>query len=106
MKISNLMTLGAIILLGSAFSMMNTGGIQGKVLPAGVSNTALAVLGRDTLTAIVNGGNFKFSNLKPGTYSVVIKGILPYRDTTIANIAVIEEASTDIGVITVPKQAL
>jgi hypothetical protein len=82
-----------------AFTTVQTNGIQGKILPLRGAGTVIAVLGTDTLSTPVNNGSYRFSAIKPGTYSVSIKGYLPNRDSTIVNVAVIKDAITDVGTI-------
>jgi hypothetical protein len=89
---------GSLLIL-FAFNSFQTNGIQGKVLPVQGAATVSAVSGLDTLRGQIVNGNFKFPAIKPGTYSVTIKGIPPYLDSTVVNIAVIKDAVTDIGSI-------
>jgi len=90
---------GSLLSLIFAFNSFQINGIQGKVLPVQGVGTVTAVLGLDTLKGQIVNGNFKFPSIKPGTYSVTIKGTPPYLDSTIVNIAVIRDAITDIGSI-------
>ena len=99
MKTLNLLALAATTFVFFAFTIINTGGIQGKIVPSESAKLAVAISGRDTLTTQINSGSFKFSNLKAGTYTVWIKRDLPKKDTSVVNIAVIDEATTDIGTI-------
>jgi hypothetical protein len=80
-------------------SSKQSNGIQGKVMPVEGVRIVTAVLGRDTITAQVNNGNFKFSKIKPGTYSIIINSNLPFRDSTIVSIPVVKDATTDVGTI-------
>lgn len=82
-----------------AFASVKEGAIQGKVNPAQGVSQVLAVAGTDTLRAAVNNGNFVFSNVKIGTYTVWVKANPPYKDTSVANVAVVDSATTDVGEI-------
>jgi hypothetical protein len=93
------LSLGGSLMILFAFTSFQINGIQGKVLPLQGAGTATAVLGLDTLKTPIVNGNFKFSTIKPGTYSVTIKGTPPYLDSTVVNIAVIRDATTDVGSI-------
>ncbi|EDM37584.1 hypothetical protein PBAL39_10581 [Pedobacter sp. BAL39] len=101
MKNLGLNILGIVLLSVGllAFTKARTGGIQGKVNPAEAAVQVLAVSGKDTLTTMVNGGTFVFSNVKAGTYSVMVKAVVPYKDVTLSNVAVVDSATTDVGVI-------
>ncbi|MEQ7798398.1 carboxypeptidase regulatory-like domain-containing protein [Pedobacter sp. ASV1-7] len=96
--INYLMVTGLAIILFS-FSFIKTGNIRGKVLPAEAAAEVLAVLGSDTLKTVVNNGNFTFPNIKTGTYTILVKGIPPYKDVSIKNVAVIDSVTTDVGVV-------
>jgi hypothetical protein len=99
MKTLNLIAATGLVLASFAFTLLKTGGIQGKISPVEGSKVAVAISGRDTLRAPINSGSFKFSGLKAGTYTVLIKRLLPLTDTSIVNIPVIEDAITDVGTI-------
>jgi hypothetical protein len=82
-----------------SFSLVNDGAIQGKVTPEGGSQMVFVIAGRDTVTAQVSSGQFIIPKVKPGTYTVWVKGIPPLRDTSIVNVPVIEGDTTDVGEI-------
>ncbi|AOM80725.1 carboxypeptidase-like regulatory domain-containing protein [Pedobacter steynii] len=82
-----------------AFTTIREGGIQGKVSPVEGASQVLAVAGRDTLRAAVNNGSFVFSKVKAGTYTVLVKANVPYKDATVENVAVTDSATTDVGEI-------
>lgn len=88
------------LLLGLlSFSFIQTGNIRGKILPATAASEVFAVLGTDTLKVTNNSGNFTFPNIKTGTYTVIVKGIPPYQDVSVRNVAVIDSVTTDVGVV-------
>lgn len=97
--IINILPLLFIISVVLAFKIQNDGAIQGKVVPPEGVQMVVAIAGRDTASTQVNGGSFMLPKLKPGTYTVWLKGIAPFRDTSIVNVAVIEGTTTDIGEI-------
>lgn len=82
-----------------AFTSRKEGGIRGTVNPADGATLVVAVAGTDTLQAQISNGNFVFAHVKPATYTVWVKAKPPYKDTTIANVAVIESTVTDVGEI-------
>jgi hypothetical protein len=95
----NLLPLFVILFILLAFKIQNDGAIQGKVIPAEGSQVVVAVSGRDTVTGTVNSGSFMLAKMKPGTYTVWLKGTAPFRDTSIVNVAVVEGTTTDVGEI-------
>jgi len=80
-----------------AFTLVRSGGIQGKVSPADGVEIVMAVSGRDTLRAELNNGSFSFKDVKPATYTVWVKAKAPYKDASIENVAVVDSATTDVG---------
>lgn len=101
MKKINLKILAIVVLSIAlfAFSHIKVGGICGKVTPADAAKEVFAVAGADTLKSQLNNGEFVFSNVKRGTYTVWVKANAPYKDTSIENVAVTDSATTDIGEI-------
>lgn len=99
-KISlNFLALTVIAFIVLAFTVVKSGGIKGNVSPADGATAILAVSGTDTLKATLNSGNFNFSDVKPGTYNIVVKGKSPYKDSSVENVAVIDSTVTDVGEI-------
>jgi len=98
-KLTNILPLMLLFLLVAAFKIQNDGAIQGKVVPQEGIQMVVAIAGRDTVSTQLNGGSFMLAKLKPGTYTVWMKGIAPFRDTSIVNVAVIEGTTTDLGEI-------
>ena len=98
-SVLKLLPLLIVFLIVAAFKIQNDGAIQGKVVPQEGVQMVVAIAGRDTVSTQLNGGSFMLSKLKPGTYTVWMKGNPPFRDTSIVNVAVIEGTTTDIGEI-------
>lgn len=98
-KLTNILPLILLFLIVAAFKIQNDGAIQGKVVPQEGVQMVVAIAGRDTVSTQLNGGNFMLAKLKPGTYTVWMKGNAPFRDTSIVNVAVIEGTTTDLGEI-------
>lgn len=82
-----------------SFSIAGTGNIRGKVAPADGALKVLAIIGADTLSTVVNNGNFAFQNVKTGTYTILVKANAPYNDLSIKNVAVIDSTTTDVGLL-------
>ncbi|TDG37583.1 carboxypeptidase regulatory-like domain-containing protein [Pedobacter changchengzhani] len=90
----------AVIAFGLyAFNTIKLGAIMGQVAPVASVNSALLVSGADTLKVLPVQGIFKFTNLKQGVYSLIIKGNAPYKDFVLKNVAVKDSATTNVGKI-------
>nr|WP_121269773.1 carboxypeptidase regulatory-like domain-containing protein [Pedobacter schmidteae] len=99
MKRSSMVMMTGLLLSLLAFTFIKSGNIQGKVLPADGALEVQAIMGTDTLRTALNNGSFIFKNIKTGTYAILLKGNMPYKDTTVKNVAVIDSTTTDIGLI-------
>ena len=82
-----------------AFGSIQEGGIQGKVTPTDGVKEVVAIVGTDTLRSQLNNGDFVFSNVKKGTYTIWIKAYAPYKDTSVENVVVTDSTTTAIGEI-------
>lgn len=82
-----------------AFAFIKNGGIKGTVAPADGATEVIAISGTDTLRTVISNGSFTFGEVKPATYTLWIKGKLPYKDTSVENVAVIDSTVTDVGEI-------
>jgi hypothetical protein len=83
----------------SAFALIKTGSIQGKLMPADGAIEVLAINGADTLRVSSVNGSFVFKNIKTGTYTVVAKAKPPYQDIVVKDVAVIDSVTTDVGIL-------
>lgn len=95
----NLFGVTSLSLILFAFTTVREGGITGTITPAEGASAVLAITGTDTVKAELDKGKFKFATLKEGTYKILAKAITPYKDTTINNVAVKDNATTDLGEI-------
>ncbi len=85
----------------SVFSMHNTGGIEGTVLPFAARPYVTAWNDTDTATAEPEeNGMFKIRGLNPGTYSVSFQGSFGYQDTTITGVTVTTGTAIKISSVT------
>ncbi len=85
----------------SIFSMHNTGGIEGKVLP--FASRPYITLWNDTDTATAKPeeeGEYKIRGLNAGTYSIMFQGSFGYKDTTLTGIQVTNGHAVQIPLIT------
>ncbi len=93
----NFLLITAFSLLLVAFvTIKKDGGIKGKVSPADSVLQVVAVSGIDTLRGDLSGGNFTINNLKPGTYTVLVKAKPPYKDASVREVAVLDSTITDV----------
>ena len=89
-----------IVALGlSAFTLLQTNSIKGKVTPADKAVKAWAISSTDTLSAPVTNGSFEIQNVKAGSYSVIIEAQAPYANTRKKDVEVKDGTPTDVGEI-------
>ena len=85
----------------SIFSMHNTGGIEGTVLPFAARPYVTAWNSTDTATAKPEeDGGYKIRGLHAGTYSITLQGSFGYQDTTITDVQVTTGSAVKIPTIT------
>jgi hypothetical protein len=87
------------------FGKENTGRIEGRILPKDANPLVMAVNGTDTASAKPEQeGEFKFTGLKPGTYSIIYHAMSGnYVDTTLQNIVLKAKEDTKLPNITLHK---
>jgi hypothetical protein len=90
-------TLGAFSLTTSVKS-----GIHGTIEPADAAGKVTAISGNDSMSTVPVSGKFSLP-VKPGNWTLVIEAVQPYRSTTVENILVLENQSTDAGAIKLQK---
>jgi len=85
-----------------AFTLSETGAIQGTVLPAAAHATIMAISGTDTLAAIPNrvSGHFLIRGLSPGLWKLVADGNNGYQDQSFENLQVNVGEITSVSPIT------
>jgi hypothetical protein len=99
-----LAALGIVAALGLfAFTMVKTGSIKGTVTPAGSATVAMAISGMDTLKTIIDAGYFNISNVKAGTYKLVIEATPPYKNLEKEGVTVSDGQQTDVGEISLQQ---
>lgn len=85
----------------SIFSMHNTGGIEGTVLPFAARPYVTAWNDTDTATAKPEeDGRYEMRGLNAGTYSITFQGSFGYKDTTITGVTVTTGSTVKIPSIT------
>jgi hypothetical protein len=73
--------------------------VTGGVHPTDAGLRAWLFSATDTLTAAVDNGRFQISNVKPGSYRLMIEGRPPYRNGVKDGIRVFDGAPTDVGLV-------
>ncbi|HVM90012.1 MAG TPA: DUF4382 domain-containing protein [Puia sp.] len=87
-----------------AFNKIKLSKIEGSVLPHAAAPLVEAISGTDTLYTIPGwGGNYQFTGLTAGTYSLTFLGHNGYNDTTLTNIVVDSSSVTKVPIITLHK---
>jgi hypothetical protein len=92
------------VLLFSAFTVQNGGVLKGTVLPAESATRAFIISGTDTIQSTITAGSFEFKQVKAGTYQLTIEATAPYQHKTMADIAVKDGETTDVGAIQLEKK--
>ena len=83
-----------------SFDSIQVNAIKGTVSPADKAIRAWAVSATDTLNAEVENGSFEITDVKAGTYSVIIEAEAPYASTRKKDVVVSPDSTvTDIGEI-------
>ena len=83
-----------------SFNTFQTSSIKGTVTPADKAIKAWAMSPTDTLSANVLNGAFEITNVKPGTYSVIVEAQAPYATTRRNDVIVsADSAVTNVGEI-------
>jgi hypothetical protein len=86
-----------------AFYTVAVGSIKGTVAPAEGGVRAWAESATDTMKASIINGAYEITDVKPGTYKLVIEARPPYKNTARDGIAVVDGQSTDAGEIRLEK---
>jgi len=102
-KIAALAVSLAMVFALFAFTTFKNGSITGSVSPSASATSAYVVSGMDTLRTNIQNGGFEISEVKPGTYKLVIEAIAPYKNFEKQGVVVNEEKATDVGEITLQK---
>lgn len=80
-----------------------SGAITGEINPILSSPKVYAISGTDTLGTITDAfGKFYFSGVASGTYTIEIIPLLPFSDTSINNVVVVNGQTNNIGTIILP----
>lgn len=86
-----------------AFTTFKNGSIKGTVSPSAAATSAYVVSGMDTMRTNIRNGAFEISEVKPGTYKLVIEAIAPYKNFEKEGVVVNEKKATDVGEITLQQ---
>ena len=73
-------------------------GIHGSVDPLDGARKVWAISGTDSFSTIPVSGKFSVE-VRPGNWSLVLEGNAPYKNTVVNSVLVLENQSTDAGII-------
>jgi hypothetical protein len=73
-------------------------GIHGTIEPADGARKVWAISGMDSFSTIPVAGKFSV-NVRPGNWGLLLEANAPYKNTAVNNLLVIDNQSTDAGVI-------
>jgi len=79
-----------------------SGSIAGVIVPASANTWVWTIMGADTVETIADNttGDFVLQGLIAGTYSIqCVPGVTTYRDTTLTEIAVVNQQQTIVGTV-------
>jgi hypothetical protein len=91
----------AVLIIITAFishKSYTVSGIQGTISPADGGKKVWAYSGKDTVSVIPSSTAFSI-DVKPGTWTLYVEAVKPYKDATVSNIIVEEGRYTDAGEI-------
>jgi hypothetical protein len=94
-----LIAIMAVSMILSSLSLQVPGTIKGRIKPFNGALHAWAVSPTDTVSGVIQNGDFEIKNLKEGRYRVIVEGHLPYKTTTKLDVLVNSGSITDIGEI-------
>jgi hypothetical protein len=77
--------------------------IYGNIEPPEAAKMVWAVSGKDSLSVAPETGKFSIA-VTPGTWTIHIEAVSPYKDIILENIVVSEGRSTNAGVIRMSKR--
>jgi hypothetical protein len=93
-----------MITIASSFSEpLRTGSIKGMISPPNGAARVWAISKKDTTIGMIYQGMFLISELQPGTYSLQVEAIPPYKNERKEFVVVNEGQETDIGYILLKK---
>ena len=78
-------------------------GIHGIIDPADAAKKVWAISGTDSVSTTLATESFSIE-LKPGTWTLVVEAVKPYKSALIENIMVTEGESVDAGTIKLKKE--
>ncbi|MDP4151357.1 MAG: carboxypeptidase-like regulatory domain-containing protein [Bacteroidota bacterium] len=86
-----------------SFHSFFSGTIRGTVSPADGATRAWAESSTDTVKALVINGSYEITDVKPGTYKVIIEAKPPYKNAAKDGVSVADGQSADAGEIRLEK---
>jgi hypothetical protein len=91
-----LLTIAAILF---AFTVQRTGSVKGRVNPPDGASQVWVISSKDTLRSGVQNGVFQVTGIRPGSCTLIVEGISPYKQAVRTGIQVYEGTETNVGEI-------
>jgi hypothetical protein len=83
-----------------SFTINFAGGVKGAIDPAASAGDVWAINGGDSTKVTPVQGAFQISDLKAGTYKIVVEGKAPYKNFVKEGVIVKDGETIDLGKIT------
>lgn len=81
-----------------SFTMLDGGSIKGTLNPGNSAVRVWALNATDTFrTSVGQGTSFEISNVKAGTYRLIIEATPPFKNTAKDSVTVVDGSATDVG---------
>jgi len=92
-----------VFVMSMSFYKMSGGTVRGTVTPPEAGLKAFLFSGKDTVSVNVVNGSFQFSNVRVGSYKLLVEAAPPYRNGVKDGIIVTEGNYTDAGQLELQK---
>ncbi len=83
-----------------SFTVKFAGGVKGAIDPAANAGDVWAIIGNDSTKVTPLQGVFQISDLKAGTYKIVVEGKAPYKNFEKDGVVVKDGETLNLGKIT------
>lgn len=101
-KFAIVAAISVLVILAFTYSRSNITSIYGSIDPAESVSKVMAIKDKDTLVVIPHDGIFSIK-VTSGTWKLYFTAVSPYQDMYADNIKVVDDLSTNVGVIRLKK---
>ena len=99
-RLALIVLIAIFITICSFFKHPASGSVKGTVNPADGGIRASVISATDTFKSIINNeGVFVITNVKMGSYNLIIEAKPPYKNAVREGVLVTEDGTTDVGEI-------